>query len=92
MGRFKADLEARGHRVWIDYKEIGSWDDWKGSITRGIHDAEMAIAFLSIHSTRDPGVCRNEVDHLKVHPDLKERMLADPDFTAFRDFIKALKT
>jgi len=50
VDRFKADLEARGHQVWIDYKEIGSWDDWKGTITRGIHDAEMAIAFLSIHS------------------------------------------
>ena len=61
VDRFKEDLEKRGHEVWIDYKQIGAWDDWKGSITRGIHDAQMAMAFLSVHSTRDPGVCRNEV-------------------------------
>ena len=79
MDRFKADLEARGHHVWIDYKEIGSWDDWKGAITRGIHDSQLAIAFLSIHSTRDPGVCRNEVamalQHFgKVYPVLVEEI------------------
>ena len=61
VDRFKADLEKRGHTVWIDYKEIGSWSDWKGKITQGIHDSGMAIAFLSLHSTRDPGVCRNEI-------------------------------
>jgi hypothetical protein len=79
VDRFKADLEARGHHVWIDYKEIGSWDDWKGAITRGIHDSQLAIAFLSIHSTRDPGVCRNEVamalQHFgKVYPVLVEEI------------------
>ena len=79
VDRFKADLEARGHHVWIDYKEIGSWDDWKGSITCGIHDAQMAVAFLSVHSTRDPGVCRNEVamalQHFgKVYPVLVEEV------------------
>jgi tetratricopeptide (TPR) repeat protein len=61
VDRFKADLEKRGHTVWIDYKEIGTWSDWKGKITQGIHDSGMAIAFLSLHSTRDPGVCRNEI-------------------------------
>lgn len=102
VDRFKADLEARGHQVWIDYKEIGSWDDWKGTITRGIHDAEMAIAFLSIHSTRDPGVCRNEVamalQHFgKVYPVLVEQMplenipikiahLQWPDLSRWREF------
>jgi len=102
VDRFKADLEARGHQVWIDYKEIGSWDDWKGSITRGIHDAEMAIAFLSIHSTRDPGVCRNEVamalQHFgKVYPVLVEQVplenipvtiahLQWPDLSHWREF------
>jgi len=59
--RFKDDLEKRGHKVWIDYKQIGTWDDWRGTITRGIHDSQLAVAFLSIHSTRDPGVCRNEI-------------------------------
>ena len=58
---FKADLERRGHTVWIDYKNIGSWDNWRGSITRGIEDSQLAIAFLSRHALRDPGVCRNEI-------------------------------
>lgn len=59
--RFRADLEKRGHRVWFDAKDIGNWDDWKGAITRGIDRSDMAIAFLSRHALRDPGVCRNEI-------------------------------
>ncbi len=58
---FRRDLEKRGHKVWIDYKEIGTWDDWRGSITEGINQSDIAIAFLSAHSTRDPGVCRSEI-------------------------------
>jgi tetratricopeptide (TPR) repeat protein len=102
VDRFKADLEARGHKVWIDYKKIGAWDNWKGEITRGIHESEMAIAFLSIHSTRDPGVCRNEVamalQHFgKVYPVLVENVplesipvtvahLQWPDLSRWREF------
>ncbi len=59
--RITQDLEKRGHEVWVDWKEIGLWDDWRGRIVQGIQDSELAIAFLSIHSTRDPGVCRNEI-------------------------------
>jgi hypothetical protein len=59
--RFRADLEARGHTVWFDAKDIGCWDDWKGAITRGIDRSQMAIAFMSRHGLRDPGVCRNEM-------------------------------
>ncbi len=61
VDRFKADLEKRGHSVWIDYKEIGTWSDWRGKITEGIHNSNLALAFLSKHATRDPGVCRNEI-------------------------------
>ncbi len=102
VDRFKVDLETRGHQVWIDYKQIGTWDNWKEAITRGIHDAEMAIAFLSIHSTRDPGVCRNEVamalQHFgKVYPVLVEQVppesipvtiahLQWPDLSRWREF------
>ena len=59
--KFKADLEKRGHTVWFDAKDIGAWDDWKGAITRGIDGSQMAIAFMSKHALRDPGVCRNEI-------------------------------
>lgn len=58
---FKESLERRGHQVWFDAKDIGTWDDWKGAITRGIDVSNLAIAFMSRHSIRDPGVCRNEV-------------------------------
>jgi hypothetical protein len=60
---FKTDLEKRDHKVWFDQdpKAIGTWDDWKGAITRGIDSSEMAIAFMSKHALRDPGVCRNEI-------------------------------
>jgi tetratricopeptide (TPR) repeat protein len=61
VGRIQKDLEARGHSVWIDHERIEAWDDWKGKITRGIAAQQMAVAFLSVHSTRDPGVCRNEI-------------------------------
>jgi hypothetical protein len=61
VDRFKDDLEKRGHTVWIDYKEIGTWNDWKGKITQGIHDSELVLAFLSKHATREPGVCGNEI-------------------------------
>ena len=59
--KFKTDLEKRGHTVWFDAKDIGAWDDWKGKITRGIVGSQMAIAFMSKHALRDPGVCRNEI-------------------------------
>ena len=58
---FVTCLEQRGHKVWIDWKEIGVWDDWKGRITRGIDASELTIAFISNHAMRDPGVCRNEI-------------------------------
>lgn len=59
--RIKGDLEKRGHTIWFDEKDIGTWDDWRGKITRGIDQSQMAIAFLSKHAIRDPGVCRNEI-------------------------------
>lgn len=60
--QFRQDLEKRGHRIWFDEKKIGTWDDWKGSITRGIDQSEMAVAFMSAHSIRMPhGVCQNEI-------------------------------
>lgn len=58
---FRTDLEKRGHTVWIDWKEIGTWDDWKGRITRGIDASELTLAFITHHAMRDPGVCRNEI-------------------------------
>jgi hypothetical protein len=57
----KADLEKRGHDVWFDKTEIKAGDDWRRSITDGILNSHRVVAFLSKHSTRDPGVCRDEI-------------------------------
>ena len=59
--RIKADLEERGHDVWFDKSEIRSGDDWRRAITDGILDSQRVVSFLSKHSTRDPGVCRDEI-------------------------------
>jgi hypothetical protein len=59
--RIKADLEMRGHDVWFDKSEIRFGDDWRHSITDGILKSNRVLSFLSKHSTRDPGVCRDEI-------------------------------
>lgn len=59
--RIKADLEKRGHDVWFDKNEIKFGDEWRHSITDGILKSKRVLSFLSKHSTRDPGVCRDEI-------------------------------
>lgn len=59
--RIKADLEKRGHDVWFDKSEIKAGDDWRRSITDGITHSDRFLSFLSKHSTRDPGVCLDEI-------------------------------
>ena len=59
--RIKTDLEKRGHLVWFDKTEIKAGDDWRRSITDGILNSQRVVSFLSKHSTRDPGVCRDEI-------------------------------
>lgn len=59
--RIKADLEARGHDVWFDKNDIKFGDDWRREITDGITGSHRVLSFLSKHSTRDPGVCLDEI-------------------------------
>jgi hypothetical protein len=59
--RIKADLEKRGHDVWFDKNEIKFGDEWRRAITDGILKSNRVLSFLSKHSTRDPGVCRDEI-------------------------------
>ena len=61
MRRVKADLEKRGHDVWFDKNEIKAGDDWRRAITEGIVSSNRVLSFLSKHSTRDPGVCLDEI-------------------------------
>lgn len=57
----KRDLEARGHDVWFDKENIKTGDDWRRAITDGILGSDWVLSFLSRHSTRDPGVCLDEL-------------------------------
>ena len=59
--RIKEDLEKRGHDVWFDKNEIKGGDDWRRAITDGIMGSNRVLSFLSKHSTRDPGVCLDEI-------------------------------
>lgn len=59
--RIKSDLEHRGHDVWFDKSETKFGDDWRRSITEGITGSNKFVSFLSKHSTRDPGVCLDEI-------------------------------
>ncbi len=61
--RIKGDLEKRGHHVWIDTSEIKAGDYWRNDILNGVMNSATVIAFLSEHSTRNPGVC---LDELKI--------------------------
>ncbi len=59
--RIKTDLEKRRHDVWFDKNEIKFGDEWRRSITDGILKSNRVLSFLSKHSTRDPGVCLDEI-------------------------------
>ena len=59
--RIKADLKKRGHDVWFDKNEIKFGDEWRRAITDGILQSNRILSFLSKHSTRDPGVCLDEI-------------------------------
>jgi hypothetical protein len=59
--RIRGDLEKRGHDVWFDKSEIKGGHDWRRSITEGIVDSQRVLSFLSKYSTRDPGVCLDEI-------------------------------
>jgi hypothetical protein len=57
----KSGLEKRSHDVWFDKSEIKFGDDWRRDITDGVIKSNRVLSFLSKHSTRDPGVCRDEI-------------------------------
>lgn len=59
--RIYADLKKRGHDVWFDKTEIKIGDDWRYAITQGILNSHRVLSFLSKYSTRDPGVCLDEI-------------------------------
>lgn len=50
--RIGEDLEARGHQVWIDKKDILFGDDWRERIVSGIMSLDSVLSFLSRHPIR----------------------------------------
>jgi hypothetical protein len=61
VSRIEHDLRHLGWIPWMDRSEISFGDDWRFKITKGIHESQHVLAFLSEHSTRKPGVCRQEI-------------------------------
>jgi WD40 repeat protein len=59
--RLEGDLRRRGFEPWIDKERIRFGDDWRRQITDGIRESSHVLAFLSKHSMRTPGVCRQEI-------------------------------
>ena len=59
--RIRHDLAAAGHDVWVDTSEIKAGDDWRRRIVDGLVESDWTLGFLSRHSTRDPGVCLDEL-------------------------------
>jgi hypothetical protein len=60
VGRIANDITARGHSVWLDSDAIKFGQNWRRKIVDGLVDTDWTLAFLSRHSTRDPGVCLEE--------------------------------
>ena len=58
--RIRRDLDMAGHEIWIDTSEIQVGEDWRHRIVDGLKRSDWVLAFLSKHSTRDPGVCLDE--------------------------------
>lgn len=59
--RMKADLRAHGWEPWVDVERIRPDDEWRRAITQGLQESQHVLAFLSQHSMRRDGVCRQEV-------------------------------
>lgn len=59
--KIKKKLEERGHIPWIDTSEIKVGDEWRVKIMEGIQESNDFLAFASNYSTREPGVCLDEI-------------------------------
>ena len=61
VDRIKQDLEKLGYIIWIDYERIQKGDNWRSKIYEGVTSSNQVLAFLSSHSSREEGVCRDEL-------------------------------
>ncbi|MDO9396673.1 MAG: toll/interleukin-1 receptor domain-containing protein, partial [Herbiconiux sp.] len=59
--RIADDLQADGFTVWIDTSANKAGEYWRRTIVDGLLGSQGVLAFLSEHSMRDPGACRDEL-------------------------------
>ena len=47
--------------IWIDKRDIPDHEDWRREILKGISETDMTLGLLSKYSTRERGVCLDEL-------------------------------
>lgn len=54
-------LKVRGHQPWFDEEQIRFGHDWRERLANGIEASNSVVACLSQYSTREKGVCLDEL-------------------------------
>lgn len=54
-------LKDRGHQPWFDEDQIRFGHDWRERLANGIEASNSVVACLSQYSTREKGVCLDEL-------------------------------
>lgn len=54
-------LKERGHQPWFDEDQIRFGHDWRERLANGIETSNSVVACLSQYSTREKGVCLDEL-------------------------------
>lgn len=54
-------LKVRGHQPWFDEDKIRFGHDWRERLANGIEASNSVVACLSQYSTREKGVCLDEL-------------------------------
>lgn len=54
-------LKVRGHQPWFDEEQIRFGHDWRERLAAGIEKSNSVVACLSQYSTREKGVCLDEL-------------------------------
>ena len=59
--RFRDELDAHGHEVWIDLEEMPPAAEWRDEIARAIDSSEVFLFVISLHSAASRP-CRDELE------------------------------
>ncbi len=78
--QIKEYLQKNGFDVWIDTTKIPKGSNWRERITNGVMGSNGVLAFMSKHSVRNPGVCRDELRiALKLRHSYVKSILLEPE-------------